>query len=180
MGFTWAINTAQCQPTTPLDLLIGGVTGGLNSLIGPAWNALKGRLFAPKVTAYALTSEEGIIDATGYQWAPSYASTDVLGPGEAWHHSQGVPVIGRLPDTVLGNEMPGYVKFNFSPPWTVEKNDAWIQSIINQRGKVYVVSPTNKNYWNVKRQVPVVFAREVQQLLQSGYRWKGDYLVPPK
>ncbi|MFI0967750.1 DUF6531 domain-containing protein [Streptomyces sp. NPDC021080] len=42
MGFTWAINTAQCQPTTPLDLLVGGLTGGLNGLIGPAWRWGKG------------------------------------------------------------------------------------------------------------------------------------------
>lgn len=60
MGLTWAINTAQCQPTTPLDLLVGALTGGLGSLIGPAWGALKGgfkggfkRLFAPKVAVYA-------------------------------------------------------------------------------------------------------------------------------
>lgn len=42
MGLTWAINTAQCQPTTPTDLLVGAVTGGLNALVGPAWNGLKG------------------------------------------------------------------------------------------------------------------------------------------
>ncbi|WP_437073864.1 DUF6531 domain-containing protein [Streptomyces sp. enrichment culture] len=42
MGLTWAINTAQCQPTTPTDLLVGALTGGLNALVGPAWNGLKG------------------------------------------------------------------------------------------------------------------------------------------
>ncbi|MFC7891716.1 DUF6531 domain-containing protein [Streptomyces sp. NPDC057381] len=47
MGLTWAINTALCQPTTPTDLLVGAVTGGLNGLVGPAWNALKGK-FGPK------------------------------------------------------------------------------------------------------------------------------------
>ncbi|MFD9192349.1 DUF6531 domain-containing protein [Streptomyces phaeochromogenes] len=42
MGLTWAINTVQCQPTTPTDLLVGALTGGLNALAGPAWNGLKG------------------------------------------------------------------------------------------------------------------------------------------
>lgn len=181
MGFTWAINTAQCQPTTPLDLLVGGVTGGLNSLLGPAWNALKGRLFAPKVTVYALTSEEGLVDAMGYRWAPSYASTDVLGLGEAWHPSQGMPVIGRLPDTAIGGSWPGHTKITVAPKdWDMDKNDAWIQSIINQRGKIYAGSPTENNYWNTEFEEPSVYAREIQQLLQSGYRWKGDYLVPPR
>ncbi|MGW2874733.1 DUF6531 domain-containing protein [Streptomyces sp. NPDC001233] len=41
MGFTWAINTAQCQPTSPTDLLIGALTGGIGSLIEPAWGALR-------------------------------------------------------------------------------------------------------------------------------------------
>lgn len=35
------------------------------------------------------------------------------------------------------------------------------------------------NYWNKKRAEPTVYAREKQQLLQAGYRWQGDYLVPP-
>ncbi|MEN8655448.1 RHS repeat-associated core domain-containing protein [Streptomyces sp. 21So2-11] len=45
MGYTWGVNTVQCQPTTPFDLLLGGLGGGLGTLIGPAWNGLKG-LFA--------------------------------------------------------------------------------------------------------------------------------------
>ncbi|MGY5054066.1 DUF6531 domain-containing protein [Streptomyces sp. 900105755] len=52
-GLTWAINTAQCQPTSATDLLIGAVTGGLGTLIGPALRGLKGFLFRPKVTVYA-------------------------------------------------------------------------------------------------------------------------------
>jgi RHS repeat-associated protein len=41
-GLTWAINTALCQPTTPTDLLVGALTGGLGNLIRPAWGGLKG------------------------------------------------------------------------------------------------------------------------------------------
>ncbi|WP_406168701.1 DUF6531 domain-containing protein [Streptomyces sp. NBC_00996] len=56
MGFTWAINTAQCQPTTPTDLLAGAVTGGFGNLIKPVWGVFRSGfkgLFAPKVTVYA-------------------------------------------------------------------------------------------------------------------------------
>ncbi|MGW2722394.1 RHS repeat-associated core domain-containing protein [Streptomyces sp. NPDC001492] len=113
----------------------------------------------------------------GYRWAPPNASTDVLAPGEAWHPSQGIPVIGRLPDTAVGGQWPGYAKL-VADPWNLAKNDAWIQTIINQRGTVYVASPTKGTYWNTERQEPSVLAREIQQLLQAGYRWKGDYLVP--
>lgn len=42
MGLTWAINTAQCQPTSATDLLIGALTGGLSDLIEPFWQGLRG------------------------------------------------------------------------------------------------------------------------------------------
>ncbi|MGW3124577.1 hypothetical protein ACWDBW_47065 [Streptomyces sp. NPDC001107] len=113
----------------------------------------------------------------GYRWAPPNASTDVLAPGKAWHPSQGVPVIGRLPDTAVGGQWPGYAKL-VADPWNLPKNDARIQTVINQRGTVYVASPTKGTYWDSERKAPTVLAREIQQLLQAGYRWKGDYLVP--
>ncbi|MER6076520.1 hypothetical protein ABT187_49215 [Streptomyces sp. NPDC001817] len=43
-GFSWAVNEANCQPTTPWDLLIGAAGGGISNLIGPAFNWFKGRL----------------------------------------------------------------------------------------------------------------------------------------
>jgi hypothetical protein len=44
---------------------------------------------------------------------------------------------------------------------------------------VYAGSPTEGNYWNTRKQEPSVYAREVQQLLQAGYKWQGNYLEPP-
>ena len=41
-GLTWAINEAQCQPTTPTDLLVGALTGGLGNIIRPGFSWLKG------------------------------------------------------------------------------------------------------------------------------------------
>ncbi|PKW10641.1 RHS repeat-associated core domain-containing protein [Streptomyces sp. 1222.5] len=42
-GFSWAVNAAHCQPTTPRDLLIGAAGGGSSSLLGPAFSWLKGK-----------------------------------------------------------------------------------------------------------------------------------------
>ncbi|GAQ55183.1 tRNA3(Ser-specific nuclease WapA precursor [Streptomyces acidiscabies] len=161
-AYAWAFDTALCEPVTPGDLLLGAL-GGAFSGLG------RGGLGEPRA----------VVDGTGYQWAPPNVATDVLGPGEAWHPSQGIPVIGRLPDTSVAGEWPGYRKL-IADPWTLGKNDAWIQSIINHRGTVYVGTPTSGTYWNDERVEPTVFAREIQQLLQAGYRWSGDYLVPPR
>ncbi|MFD3541518.1 RHS repeat domain-containing protein [Streptomyces sp. NPDC058662] len=51
-AFSWFINTAQCQPTTPTDLLIGAVSGGLAPVIGAAWSSFKA-FFVPKATVSA-------------------------------------------------------------------------------------------------------------------------------
>jgi len=120
-----------------------------------------------------------VVDASGYEWALPDLPTDTLEPGVAWEPGQGIPVIGRLPDTGIGGDWPGYRKLEVAP-WKLWKNDAWIQSIIDQRGTVYVGTPTEGAYWNAARREPSVFAREIQQLLQAGYRWSGDYLVPPR
>ena len=114
----------------------------------------------------------------GYTWAKPGAPTNVLGTGEAWDPSTGIPVLGRQVDTEVVGSWPGYTYLNI-PAWTLEKNDAYIQTIIDRRGTVYIASPIESNYWNAKRNEPTVFAREIQQLLQAGYTWSGDYMVPP-
>ncbi|MFJ8233564.1 ricin-type beta-trefoil lectin domain protein [Streptomyces sp. NPDC094448] len=121
-----------------------------------------------------------LVHNCGYKWAPPDAPTDVLDSEEAWNPSQGIPVIGRLPDTSVGGSWQGHKKLEVNGKWSMAKNDAWIQTIIDQKGSVYVGSPTMGTYWNVKRQEPTVFAREIQQLRQAGYRWEGDYLVPSR
>ncbi|WP_370353772.1 RHS repeat-associated core domain-containing protein [Catenulispora sp. EB89] len=118
-----------------------------------------------------------VVDATGYAWAPDRADTSVLGPGQAWSPSQGTPVLGRQADTAIGGTIPGYTHLDI-PDWDPEKNDAWVQTIIDQRGTAYTGTST-ESYWNSDRNEPTVYAREVQQFLQAGYTWSGNYLVPP-
>jgi len=117
--------------------------------------------------------------AAGYQFAPRNVPTDILTPGEAWSPAQGTPVIGRIPDTAVVSGEVGYVRIEDTVKrWNLAKNDAWVQSIIDQQATVYVASPTQGNYWSSARQEPTVFAREVQQFLESGYKWQSEYLVP--
>jgi RHS repeat-associated protein len=113
-----------------------------------------------------------------YVWAKPNVDTSILEPGEAWDPSQGTPIIGRLPDTRATTGWPGYTHLDLGSRWTIAKNDAWIQTIIDQRGSVYVGSPPEGNYWSTVEREPTTFAREQQQLLQAGYIWDGDYLVP--
>ncbi|MFD3998918.1 DUF6531 domain-containing protein [Streptomyces sp. NPDC058583] len=51
-GFSWGVNHVQCRPTDPWDLLVGAAGGAGSSLIGPAFNWMRG-LFAPRVTVSA-------------------------------------------------------------------------------------------------------------------------------
>ncbi|MFG3282142.1 FG-GAP-like repeat-containing protein [Streptomyces sp. NPDC048111] len=50
-AYTWAINTAQCQPTTPTDLLLGAGGGALSPFVKPLWSAIKGIRFSGSETA---------------------------------------------------------------------------------------------------------------------------------
>jgi uncharacterized protein YukE len=101
-----------------------------------------------------------------------------LAPHERWTPADGTPVLGRLDDTKVARDWPDHDVLNLQT-WNIDKNREWIQSIIDQRGTVYVASPTKGNMWNPVRGEPTVFAQELQQLKEAGYRRVGDYLVPP-
>lgn len=116
-----------------------------------------------------------------YKFAPRNAPKDVLQPGQAWSPDQGTPVIGRLPDTERVADSKELIRIGESiswEDWRIFKNDAWVQSIIDQKGEVQVASTLERNLWDPKENRPTVFAREVVQLVRAGYVWKGDRLVP--
>jgi len=98
---------------------------------------------------------------------------------ERWDPSQGTPVLGREPDTKVAGDWPGHTILALDD-WNPRKNGEWIQSIVDQRGEVYIGSPTKGNLWNPKRGESTVFARELKQLEDAGYRRVGDRMVPPK
>ncbi|MET9081131.1 RHS repeat-associated core domain-containing protein [Streptomyces sp. NPDC004237] len=82
-GLTWAINTAQCRPTSATDLLVGALTGALADLVAPAWGALKTGfkgLLAPKVTVHAYTPGHGAGTTGGTGAGPTDDPIRYAGP----------------------------------------------------------------------------------------------------
>ena len=64
--------------------------------------------------------------------------------------------------------------------WTLLKNDQWVKSVVERKMDVYVGSnPTWQNLWDAANARPTVFARELQQFTDAGYRWDGWYLRAP-
>ncbi|HKY74615.1 MAG TPA: hypothetical protein VJS45_00630, partial [Acidimicrobiia bacterium] len=109
-----------------------------------------------------------------YRFPSRPARMDVLEPGEAWEPSQGTPVIGKLDDTAAAATSQGYVRIGETvKEWSPEKNDAWVQSIADQKGEVKVTTRLEGNLWDEDKVRPRVFAREAVQFLRLGYVWKG-------
>jgi hypothetical protein len=99
-----------------------------------------------------------------------------LAPGERWKPDDGIPVLGRLPDTAVAKDWPGHAVLQL-PKWDLEKNREWIQSIADQRAPVYVGSRIEGNMVN-KLGEPTVFKQEIDWLIDAGYRPEGDFMVP--
>jgi RHS repeat-associated protein len=88
-------------------------------------------------------------------------------------------VIGKRSDTLVAKSWSGHEILDI-PDWTLEKNDEWIQGIINRRATVYLASPQNENtLWDAANNRPTVYARELEQLRVAGYTQVGDYMMPP-
>lgn len=92
---------------------------------------------------------------------------------------ESIYVIGRRVDTAVAKDWPGHSLLDIAN-WTVAKNDAWVQSIIEKRGKVYLATPqTKSNLWDPVNNRGTVFSRELEQFQNAGYSQIGDYLHPP-
>lgn len=126
--------------------------------------------------ASAAASEAAATDSVAATDTP--AALDQGEAGEIWHPEDGTPVIGRLPDTDVAKPWPGHSVLDLKD-WSIEKNDRWIQSIIDQRGTVYTGSPEAGNTWDMVYNRPTVYGRELDMLQKAGYTKVGDYLVPP-
>jgi RHS repeat-associated protein len=88
-------------------------------------------------------------------------------------------VIGRQVDTTVAKDWAGHTVLDI-PNWTVAKNDQLMNEAIKNRQTVYVGSPQNPaNLWDSVSDRATVFARELRQFLDAGYRQIGDYLHPP-
>ena len=64
--------------------------------------------------------------------------------------------------------------------WSLAKNDAWVNGVVQKAQRVYVGSPETKaNLWDAVNNRSTVFGRELGQLSDAGYTRSGDYLLPP-
>jgi hypothetical protein len=115
-----------------------------------------------------------------HQWPTGPRPLDPLPVHLRWHPSHGTPIIGRF-DRVNSDAYAGYARLNIDP-WDLQRNDAWIQSIINQKQPVRIVLDDH-GVWNPgspgQEGDASVTLREIHQLIDQGYRWVGDWLLPP-
>jgi hypothetical protein len=161
----------------------GDIFGGLfyGALASPVGRYGKPAKEGVEHAAGALGRKTDDLDATRGAAPSGHGQVDPypnLAAHEHWTPADGTPVIGRLHDTEVAREWPGHAVLNL-PKWNIDKNDEWIQSIIDQRGRVYVGSPTQGNLWDPGRKQLTVFAQELEQLTNAGYRRVGDYMEPP-
>jgi LysM repeat protein len=95
-------------------------------------------------------------------------------------NSENTLVIGRLPDTAVGEEL-GMTRLN-EPNWTENVNDAWIQGGVDAQKPFYLGSDISIG--NLRSGNPIfpktVYFRELQQLRGAGYYREGDFMMPPK
>ena len=92
--------------------------------------------------------------------------------------------LGRTADTTAAKEL-GERILDLPQPhnplqWSLEVNHEWLQAAIQNGDVFYLASPINaKNLAGDPRRGGIsVLARELDALLQAGYRRVGDYLIP--
>ncbi|MEJ1968709.1 MAG: hypothetical protein WDN03_08795 [Rhizomicrobium sp.] len=148
---------------------LAGLTGyDLGNVFGTPANNIES---AGRFTFGAASFAAGGL-AAGAERAGLFAA-EVLAPAE-----NSFFVIGRQTDTAVANDWIGHSVFD-TPDWTLSKNDAFIQNIINGRGTVYVASPeSQENLWSSVENRPSIFARELGQLRAGGYQNIGGLHVP--
>ena len=90
-----------------------------------------------------------------------------------------VTTLGRTWDIEVAKELGGFRVLD-DPNWSIERNYEWLMEAIENGDVFYLASPvTEANLWNPKRGDVTVYLRELDLLLQAGYRRVSDYLVPP-
>lgn len=90
--------------------------------------------------------------------------------------------IGRWWDTNVGEELGDPIfKVPEGVGWSAEANFAWLQEGIKNGDLFYLSSPVDEKHLlpELPKYHIAVYARELDALLQAGYRRVGDYLIPP-
>jgi RHS repeat-associated protein len=164
------LNLRDSLGLSPFDSCRGGNAGSGSSSESPWWNPC---------TKFILTVAIGVgVDVL----TEGAATPELLELAEEAEEAENItPVIGRLPDTQKFANIPGYEIVD-SAGWTSETNAAWIQSHIDAGSTFQLASSiTESNILSTTNASGfTIFADEISQILNAGYTWEGDFLLPPE
>jgi RHS repeat-associated protein len=93
---------------------------------------------------------------------------------------EATPVIGRLPDTGAFANRAGFEIIK-DAGWSPQANAAWVQGHIDAGNAFQLASPiTEVNILSATNASGyTVYADEISQILNAGYSWEGELLLPP-
>ncbi len=95
--------------------------------------------------------------------------------------SRRVTTLGRTWDIEAAKELGGFRVLD-DPSWSIQRNYEWLMESVENGDVFYLASPVTEanligraEYGGVS-----VYLRELDALLQDGYRRIGDHLIPPR
>ena len=89
--------------------------------------------------------------------------------------------LGRRWDIEAAKELGGFRVLD-DPSWSIPRNYKWLMESVENGDVFYLASPvTEANLLGKAEWGGVsVYLRELDTLLQAGYRRIGDHLIPPR
>jgi hypothetical protein len=189
-GFTWknfAIGLGIGVGVSVLEAVTGGaatpfIVAAGGALLGygagtAGLNIISSKNPAYTAGVYAGGAASGMLG--GAAGGGAVAGFNSLAAETAAAAENPIYVLGRQVDTAVAKNWPGHSILDI-PDWTLAKNDAFVQNIIDQRATVYLGSPqTEATLFDAANNRMTVFARELEQLKAAGYKQAGDYMLPP-
>lgn len=155
-GFSYALNTANCRPTGPWDLVLGAAGGGSSSLVGPAFNWLRGlrgktpsvnpfpainvspkAVVTPKRVFRGDSRDPSVVFGSGFGVTASDEPFDLLQYG--WYNKGSATVVGTSKHASLAAMFPQHAK---GSTWVYEIGSPGTGIDVNKAlGRGYVFRP---------------------------------------
>jgi RHS repeat-associated protein len=106
MGYTWAVNTAQCQPTNPRDLLFGFAGGFFGTYAGPAFAWAKGLLADTGKDATTMAADSHTAAGGEINWGTTSTS---IGSDESTRTVGSLTANAGQHDVIVHGTQSGYI-----------------------------------------------------------------------
>jgi hypothetical protein len=97
------------------------------------------------------------------------------------HNNGCIKVIGRQHDTAVARDWDGHDVLDV-PNWSLDINDNWVRSGIENKQAFYLATPTKNNMIQTTGMYAgeeTIYARELRMLEDAGYIRIRDYMVHP-